>query len=245
MAWSIMVRNKPAHPMKVPPKKVNKSPLYITDEMLAPYLPSLLPTSQVELTISCRNLLNYHFVGKSSPYCIVSMKKPWHDKYKVVTQTEAIANTQDPQWIKKVILDYNFESIQNLRFDIYEKNAKESDMLAHYETNLSELVSCHGCQSIGKLIPNHRFEGVSIDDGGEIVIVTEEVSTCKQIAEIQFSAENLPKPSWLRNNNPFLVISRSNEDSSYSVVTRTQPVHSSQNPIWKPITIRAATLCNT
>lgn len=48
-------------------------------------------------------------------------------------------------------------------------------------------------------------------DFGEIIIVTEEVISCKQIAEIQFRAENLPKSSWLSGIDPFLVILRSNE----------------------------------
>lgn len=78
----------------------------------------------------------------------------------------------------------------------------------------------------------------------EIIIVTEEVVSCKQIVQIQFKAENLPKPSWLRGTDPFLVILRSNEDASYSVVTCTEPERSTQDPIWKPITIRATTLCN-
>lgn len=48
----------------------------------------------------------------------------------------------------------------------------------------------------------------------------------------------------LASNDPFLVISRSNEDGSYSVVTKTEPVRSTQNPTWNPFTIRATTLCN-
>lgn len=68
--------------------------------------------------------------------------------------------------------------------------------------------------------------------------------SCKQIVEIQFCAEKLPKKSWLRKNDPFLVISRSNEDASYSVMMSTEPVRSTQNPTWKPFTMRATTLCN-
>lgn len=70
------------------------------------------------------------------------------------------------------------------------------------------------------------------------------MTSCKQIAKIQFQAENLPKLSWLRNNDAFLVISRSNEDATHSIVTCTEPVHSTQDPTWKAITIRATTLCN-
>lgn len=101
------------------------------------------------------------------------------------------------------------------------------------------MVSFAGQQFIGKLVRN-----ASNRDCGEIIIVTEEVSSCKHIAEIQFRAENLTKLAMLASNDPFLVISRSNEDGSYSVVTKTEPVRSTQNPTWSPFTIRATTLCN-
>lgn len=50
--------------------------------------------------------------------------------------------------------------------------------------------------------------------------------------------------NWLRSNDTFLIISRSNEDGSYSIVLKTEIAHSSQNPTWDPFTIRATTLCN-
>lgn len=89
-----------------------------------------------------------------------------------------------------------------------------------------------------------KIGGKIIRDKSEIIIVTEEVSTCKQVLEIQFGCENLPKRKLFRNNDPFLVISRMNEDGTYSVVTRTEDAESSQNPEWKPLKIRLAALCH-
>lgn len=112
---------------------------------------------------------------------------------------------------------------------------------------LSDLVSYSGRQYIRKL---HGPEDEAVESGrptdyGQIIIVTEEVSSCKQIAEIQFRATDLPKQMPVLRNDPFLVISRSNnEDGSYSVVAKTDPVRSTQNPLFKPITIRIQSLCN-
>lgn len=77
------------------------SALYITDDMLKQYVPSFFPTSQVELTISCRGLASTHLISKPNVFCIVSMKRPWEDKYMEVSRTELLENTQDPQWVKK------------------------------------------------------------------------------------------------------------------------------------------------
>lgn len=121
-----------------------------------------------------------------------------------------------------------------------EKDAQSSEFLGFFETTLSDLVSFSSRQFIGKLT------GIPNKDCGEIVIVTEEVAHCRQTAEIQFHAKHLTKLHWSKfcSNDPFLAISRSNEDGSYSVVTKTDPVRSTQNPTWKPINIRITTLCN-
>lgn len=238
----VFMRRKNRPTQKPPPAPKKSSAQYITDDMLSPYVPSFFPTSQVELTLSCRNLVSTHIMSKSDTFCIVSMKRPWQDKYLEVARTETIENTQDPQWVKKIILAYNFETIQNIKFEIRDRDMKSGDFLGRYETTLSELVASYGRQTVGKLIGH--VEGAVVRDFGEIVIISEEVATCKQIAEIQFSAEDLPKVAWLRSNDPFLVISRSNEDGSYSIVAKTPTIQSTQNPTWDAFNIRATTLCN-
>lgn len=190
---------------KMPPQKWSTnttSTKYITDEMLAPFVSSLLPTSQIELTLSCRNLINTDIISKSDPYCVISMKEPWQDQYYEIARTETIDDCLSPQWVKKVILNYNFETIQKIRFEVRDEDMQGYDFLGSYETTLSELVSYSGRQFIGKL------KGMSVQNCGDIIIVTEEVSTCKQIARIKFSAEQLPKLGWVYSNDPFLVISR-------------------------------------
>jgi len=88
------------------------------------------------------------------------------------------------------------------------------------------------------------LKGPSNRNYGEIIIVSEEVSSCKQIYEIQFRGEKLKRSLWFRSNDPFLVILRSNEDNSFSVVAKTAPVRSTQNPTWEPLVVRGRTLCN-
>lgn len=212
---------------------------YITDEMLSPFVKDFLPTSQIEMTISCKNLINADYLSKSDPFCVIWMQEPrWQDKYYELARTETIDDTLNPQWVKKLILNYNFESVQKIKFEIWDQDVNGADFLGRFETKLSDLVSTSGRQFIGKLT------GLQGRDCGKIIIVTEELSGCKQIADIQFRAENLKKFSWLCSNDPFLVISRSNEDGSHSVVTKTEVARSTQSPTWTPIRIRATTLCN-
>lgn len=209
----------------------------MSDE-LVPFVKGTLPTTQVELTLSARNLPNRDYLSKSDPYCVIKLKQPYQDEYYEIERTEMIKDTLNPAWVKKLVLNYNFETIQKLRFVIRDHDYNGYDFLGYFETTLSELVSFTGRQFVGKL------RGESRQDFGEIIIVCEELLACKKIAEIQFRAEHLPKPSLLSSNDPFLVISRSNEDGTFSVVHKTEPCRSTQNPMWNQFTIRATTLCN-
>lgn len=70
--------------------------------------------------------------------------------------------------VKKIILAYNFETIQNIKFEIRDPDMKHHDFLGRYETTLATLVAGYGRQTIGKLVG--KIEGATIRDFGEMVI---------------------------------------------------------------------------
>lgn len=127
-------------------------------EAIAPFLKSTLPTTQVELTLSGRGLRNADILSKSDPYCIVSMKEPWQNRFYEIERTEVIKDSLNPEWVKKLILSYNFETIQKLRFEIRDEDDDEGDydFLGFFETTLSELVSFSGRRFIAK-VNRHTF----------------------------------------------------------------------------------------
>lgn len=216
----------------------NPSSKYITNEMLAPFSSGTMPTSQIEMTLSCRNLINTDLISKSDPYCIVSIKDSHQDRYFEVGRTERIDDNLNPEWVKKFILNYNFETVQKMKFEVWDVDISGQDFLGRFETTLADIVSFSGRQFIGNLT------GVPGRTLGQIVIVTEEVASCKQIVRMRFGGKNLTKMSWFSSNDPFLVISRSNEDGSSSVVFKTEMCHGTQSPVWQPFTMRVTTLCN-
>lgn len=229
------------------PPRTKESLEYLTNKQFAIYYQEEgkgnVPTSKIELTISCKNLLTTHIIrNKSNPYCVVSMKRAWQKNFKEIARTEVIENSLNPKWIRKIAVDFNFEIIQNIQFEIRDDDLKDSDHLGRYDTTLSELVASHLSQTVGKL--NCEIDGVKYSDCGEIIIITEEASSCKQMVEIQFCAENLPKCSWFRSVKPFLLISRLNEEGTYSAVVKTEPVYATQNPTWHPFSINVTSLCN-
>ena len=197
-----------------------------------------LPTTQVEMTLSARNLWNRDIISKSDPYCSVLMKNSWMNTFSEVGRTETVKDSLSPEWVKKLVLNYNFETVQKMRFEIWDVDPDGKEFLGLFETTLADIVAYSGRQFIGKLIGNESR------NYGELVIVVEELSSCKQIVEMQFRASGLSKKSWFSQNDPFLVLSRSNEDGTHSVVMKTEKALSTQNPLWRPIMMRVRTLCN-
>lgn len=201
---------------------------------------AIMPTSQIEMTISCRNLLNKDYLSKSDPYCLVLMKDSWQEKFFELGRSETIKDSLSPDWVKKFIIDYNFEIVQRIRFEIWDLDPDGKDFLGYHETTLAEIVSFASRQYVRRLsgMPDKK-------NWGEIIIVTEELSSCKQIVQLQFAAEDLRRTfCGLFRPDPFFVISRSNEDGTFSVVIKSEPVRHSRHPTWLPITMRVRTLCN-
>ncbi|KAI2800772.1 hypothetical protein RDWZM_010533 [Blomia tropicalis] len=201
---------------------------------------AIMPTSQIEMTISCRNLLNKDILSKSDPYCLVLMRDSWQEKFFELGRTETIQDSLSPEWVKKFIIDYNFETVQRIRFEIWDLDPDGKDFLGYHETTLAEIVSFASRQYVRPLngMPDKK-------NSGQIIVVTEELSSCKQIVQLQLSAADLPRTfCGLFRPDPFLVISRSNEDGTFSVVTKSEPIRSSKAPIWLPINMRVRTLCN-
>ncbi|CAG2100160.1 unnamed protein product [Medioppia subpectinata] len=223
------------------------SPGHVTTEMMLPFETlaqtsatgggnSSLPTSQIEMTLSCRNLLNRDITSKSDPFCLVQMSDAWSKSYYEIGRTETITDSLNPEWVNKFIINYSFETVQKLRFEVWDVDPNGKESLGHYETTLADIMAYPGCQFAKKLS--------GMVGNGEIIIVTEELSTCKQIVHMEFRAKSLKKMSCMCSNDPFLVFSRSNEDGTYSVVMKTKAVFSTQNPLWMPITMRVRSLCN-
>ena len=202
---------------------------------------AIIPTSQIELTISAQNLLNLDITSRSDPYCLVMTKDSWQNKFFEIGRTETIKDNLSPEWTKKFIINYNFEMVQRIRFEIWDKDPGSSDeFLGYHETTLAEIVSYTSRRYIRPLTEMSKRP-----HPGEIVVVAEELSTCKQIVQFQFGAEGLPHFfCGLSSPDAFLVISRTNEDGSYSVVYRTKQSRPSTKPVWESTILSVRTICN-
>src|SRR5699024_8777764 len=108
-------------------------------------------------------------------------------------------------------------------------------------TTLADIVSYSGRQYVRPLQSRKRSLKVHC---GELVIVAQELSNCKLVANLKFQAENLPA-GWFNKPDTFLVIYRSNDDgTSSSVVYKSKVSVASTTSTWAAFQLRLRTLCN-
>ncbi|XP_062612152.1 copine-8-like [Saccostrea cucullata] len=199
---------------------------------------AVVPATQVEISVQCRNLADMDVFSKSDPMCVLFMKDIKTNTF--YEHKETIDNQLNPNFAKKFTLTYLFEELQSIKFEIYDvdsasHNLKNHDFIGRMECSLGEIVGAPG----GKL--EKPLQG-SRRKNGTIIVRGEELSNCKEEITLHFRASHLDKKDFFGKSDPYLQLSRVNEDGSYTVVHRTEVIMKTLNP-WR-FTIMSRALCN-
>lgn len=191
-------------------------------EPFRPGTVSSMPNTQVEVTVSARKLLDMDITSKSDPLCVLYLRQFASEEFREVGRTEVIWNTLNPDFVKKFVLDYFFEESQRLRFSLYDVDSLSHDLSKHdflgqTECTLAEIVSS---VKLTKPLGGVR----NFKDCGHIILSAEELNASRDEIELQFSATKLDRKDFFGRSDPFLVLSRVNEDQSFTVVHKTEYV---------------------
>uniref|UniRef100_A0A671TZE6 Copine VIII n=1 Tax=Sparus aurata TaxID=8175 RepID=A0A671TZE6_SPAAU len=202
-----------------------------------------IPATKVELTVSCRNLLDRDTFSKSDPSNVLFSLTIFFQFLFQFGRTEVIDNTLNPDFVRKFILDYFFEERQNLRFDLYDLDSKSDnlskhDFLGQAFCTLGEIVGSLGSRLEKPLI------GIPGKKCGTIIVRAEELSNCRESVMLQFCGNKLDKKDFFGKSDPFLVFYRSNEDGSYTICHKTEVVKNTLDPVWQAFKIPVRALCN-
>ncbi|XP_047202274.1 copine-5b isoform X5 [Girardinichthys multiradiatus] len=207
-----------------------------------------IPATKVEITVSCRHLLDKDTFSKSDPMCVLYTQGVETKQWREFGRTEVIDNTLNPDFVRKYILDYFFEEKQNLRFDLYDVDSKSPDLSKH-PAELNDFLGQMFC-TLGEIVgsPASRLEkplgGIPGKKCGTIILTAEELSNCRDSATMQFCANKLDKKDFFGKSDPFMVFYRSNEDGTFTICHKTEVVKNTLNPVWQPFTIPVRALCN-
>uniref|UniRef100_A0A8C5HZN7 Copine-8 n=1 Tax=Gouania willdenowi TaxID=441366 RepID=A0A8C5HZN7_GOUWI len=193
-----------------------------------------IPATKVEITVSCRNLLDRDTFSKSDPMFFSFVQ---------FGRTEVIDNTLNPEFVRKFLLDYFFEERQNLRFDLYDVDSKSAnlskhDFLGQAHCTLGEVVG-----SLGSRIEK-PLGGIPGKKCGTIIVKAEELNNCRESVMMQFCGNKLDKKDFFGKSDPFLVFYRSNEDSTFTICHKTEVIKNTLDPVWQAFKIPVRALCN-
>ncbi|KAG7454401.1 hypothetical protein MATL_G00259350 [Megalops atlanticus] len=202
-----------------------------------------IPATKVEITVSCRNLLDMDTFSKSDPICVLYTQGIGSKEWREFGRTEVIDNTLNPDFVRKFMLDYFFEERQNLRFDLYDVDSKSAnlskhDFLGQAFCTLGEVVGSLGSRLEKPLV------GIPGKRCGTIIVKAEEVGNCRELVMMQFCGNKLDKKDFFGKSDPFLVFYRSNEDGTFTICHKTEVVKNTLNPVWQAFKIPVRALCN-
>ncbi|XP_047245908.1 copine-8 [Girardinichthys multiradiatus] len=202
-----------------------------------------IPATKVEITVSCRNLLDMDTFSKSDPICVLYTQGMGNKEWREFGRTEVIDNTLNPDFVKKFILDYFFEERQNLRFDLYDVDSKSAnlqkhDFLGQAYCTLGEVVG-----SLGSRLEK-PLGGIQGKKCGTIIVKAEELNNCRESVMMQFCGTKLDKKDFFGKSDPFLIFYRSNEDGTFTICHKTEVVKNTLNPVWQAFKIPMRALCN-
>ncbi|XP_043246463.1 copine-8-like [Amphibalanus amphitrite] len=201
------------------------------------------PVSQVELTLSCRNLADMDVFSKSDPFIVVYVAHQGMKSWTEFKRTEVIYDNLNPDFATKINMAFHFEEQQRLRFEVYDIDAPSEDLskhdfLGYRECTLGELVSSRTSQLPLLNVPR---AGVN----SSLLVRAEELLRSKFDAALRLSARRLDSKGWFSSSpSPYLELFKSNEDGEWSLTWRTEVVRGTRDPVWQPIDVPVGALCN-
>ncbi|TGZ65970.1 hypothetical protein CRM22_005610 [Opisthorchis felineus] len=194
----------------------------------------------IELSISCRNLCDTDILSKSDPLVVV-FEKTHDNSWRELGRTEVIQNTLNPDFVKKIVIEYHFEEQQRLNFAVYDVDCtsdklEKHDFLGNCEATLGEIASSW---KVMKPLKNGPAEKC-----GSIIVIADEVSSCKDELILDISGKGLDRKDLFGSSDPFLAFYRINEDGSRTIVHRTEEIRNTLNPNWKQMVLPTRVLVN-
>ncbi|MGH0165357.1 UNVERIFIED_CONTAM: hypothetical protein FKN15_049762, partial [Acipenser sinensis] len=135
-------------------------------------------------------------------------------------RTEIIRSSINPVFSKVFTVDFYFEEVQRLRYEVYDISSnhnglKDADFLGGMECTLGQIISQRKLSK--PLLKHGNTAGKS-----SITVIAEELSGNDDYVELSFSARKLDDKDFFSKSDPFLEIFRMNDDATLQLVHRTE-----------------------
>ncbi|KAM4762317.1 RNA-binding protein 12 isoform 7-T14 [Cyanocitta cristata] len=196
--------------------------------------------SRVELSVSCRSLLDRDLGSRSDPLCVL-LQDAGGGRWAELDRTEKIKNCQDPEFCKKLVVDYYFEKVQKLKFGVYDIDNKSFDL------NDDDYLGGVEC-TLGQVVSSSVFtRALELKQGkpagkGTITISAEEIKDTR-VVYLEIEAQNLDKKDFLGKSDPFLEFYKQSDAGTWQLVYRSEVIKNNLNPCWRKFSVPLQTFC--
>uniref|UniRef100_A0A672MGX5 Copine 4 n=1 Tax=Sinocyclocheilus grahami TaxID=75366 RepID=A0A672MGX5_SINGR len=197
--------------------------------------------TKVELRVACKGISDRDTLSKPDPCVVIKMQS--HGQWLEVDRTEVIRSCINPTFSKVFTLDFYFEEVQRLRYELYDISSshngmREADCLGAMECTLGQVsIEIQLLILFSLLLKTiHHFLYLQI--------TAEELTGNNDYVELSFSARKLDDKDFFSKSDPFLEIYRENDDNTQQLVHRTETVMNNLNPAWKTFKTSLNSLCS-
>ncbi|KAM6967971.1 copine-4 [Aplochiton taeniatus] len=196
--------------------------------------------TKVELRVACRGIPDRDALSKPDPSIVLKMQS--HGQWLEVDRTEVIRSTSSVTFSRVFTLDFYFEEVQRLRFELHDvgttyNGLKTSECLGAVECTLGQIVSQRKLSKA--LLRPGSTVGKTI-----VTISAEELTGNDDYIELSFSARKLDDKDFFSKSDPFLEMFRINDDGTMQLVHRTETVMNNLNPVWNTFKVSLNSLCS-
>ncbi|KAM9309095.1 copine-4-like [Pholidichthys leucotaenia] len=196
--------------------------------------------TKVELRLTCKGISDRDALSKPDPCMVLNMQS--HGQWMEADRTEVIRSCVNPTFSKVFTLDFYFEEVQRLRFELFDVISSHNGLK---EALFLGSVEC----TLGQIISQRKLSKALLRPGGTvgkaiITITAEELTGNDDYIELSFSARKLDDKDFFSKSDPFLEIYRLNDDATLQLVYRTETVMNNLNPVWKTFKVSLNSLCS-
>ncbi|XP_063157664.1 copine-6 [Candoia aspera] len=206
--------------------------------------PVALGASRVELRVSCWSLPERGANIKPDPCLIIQLLSDgqWNE----MGCSEVLRGSRNPVFAHVFALDYFFEEMQSLRFQVFDADGEDSSNVGHDSGMLLGTTEC----SLGQIVSQTKVTKELVLPNGEILenstitIEAEEVSRTNEFVQLEFYGQELDDKDFFSKSDPFLEIYKLSSGESEHLVWRTEVVKNNLSPRWEPFRISLQSLCS-
>eukprot|EP00753_Platysulcus_tardus_P012741 PLAT3532.3.p1 GENE.PLAT3532.3~~PLAT3532.3.p1 ORF type:complete len:575 (-),score=322.82 PLAT3532.3:1822-3546(-) len=197
---------------------------------------------RVTIAFSCRSLKSKDLLSASDPFVVLEVSSSRAGPFMEVGRTEAVIDSNNPDFADHVDMDYMFEEQQYLRITVYDKDSDSAAISAHdrlggIDTTLAALMGARGQVLVLPL------DGDS--SKGQLIVRGEKLEASSEVVRMRMSARKLDnKDGFFGKSDPFFTISRMREDGSLDKVWQSEVVMDNLSPTWAVFEAPVTRLCN-